>query len=38
MSRAFNVRADDIGSVTNSFLRLHRNGALRYGTTYVRVV
>lgn len=32
---AFNVRADDIGSVTNSFLRLHRNGALRYGTTYV---
>ena len=33
---AFNVRADDIGSVTNSFLRLHRNGALNYGTTYVR--
>ena len=33
---AFNVRADDIGSVTNSFLRLHRNGTLRYGTTYVR--
>ena len=33
---AFNVRADDIDSVTNSFLRLHRNGTLRYGTTYVR--
>lgn len=32
---AFNVRADGIGSVTDSFLRLHRNGALQYGTTYV---
>lgn len=33
---AFNVRADGIGSVTDSFLRLHRKGALNYGTTYVR--
>lgn len=33
---AFNVRADGVGQLSQSFLSLHRKGALAYGTKYIK--
>jgi hypothetical protein len=33
---AFNIRADGVGQLSDSFLRLHRKGALAYGTKYIK--